>query len=216
MINIDPQILKQTKEMFEQLKDEVELHVFLTGEQCLYCNETRSLVELIEQQSPLIKVKYCDCEPGSTEGDKFKIDKHPAIVIRSKHVKGLVRFFGIPAGYEFGSLIETIIEASTGNIDLSEHTRKTLLQLTENNPVHLQVFITPTCPWCPGMVRLAHQFAMISPHVTGDMVEAIEFRELSMKYKVMGVPRTIINETGSLEGAVPEPALLKKIEEVLK
>ena len=72
------------------------------------------------------------------------------------------------------------------------------------------------CPYCPAMVRLAHKMAMINPHITGDMVEAVEFRDLSMKYGVMGVPKTIINETESLEGAVPEPMFLKKVEEVLK
>ncbi|MFX1535204.1 MAG: thioredoxin family protein [Promethearchaeota archaeon] len=219
MINIDPEVMKQTKEMFGQMKDEVEVLLFVAGEKdhhCLYCSETRSLVELVAEQSPLIKVKTCECSIDSPEAKEYNIDKHPAIIIKSKHVKGAVRFFGIPAGYEFGSLIEGIIDASTGNIDISENTQKVLMQVNEANPLHLQVFVTPTCPYCPMMVRLAHKFAMINPHIKGDCVEAMEFRDLSMKYNVMGVPRTIINETESLEGAAPEPLFLKKIEEALK
>jgi hypothetical protein len=49
--------------------------------------------------------------------------------------------------------------------------------------------------------------------VTADMVEATEFPHLAIKYSVMGVPRTVINETVHIEGAVPEAIMMKKIQE---
>lgn len=64
-------------------------------------------------------------------------------------------------------------------------------------------------------MRLAHQMAMENPLVTADMVESIEFPQLSSKYNVMGVPRTVINEDVYLEGAAPAPVLLDKIKESL-
>lgn len=60
-------------------------------------------------------------------------------------------------------------------------------------------------------MRLAQQMAVESDKVTGDMVEATEFPQLSQKYGVMGVPRTVINETTSFEGAVPEAAFLAQV-----
>ena len=60
-------------------------------------------------------------------------------------------------------------------------------------------------------MRLAQQMAVESDKVTGDMVEATEFPQLSQKYGVMGVPRTVINETISFEGAVPEAAFLAQV-----
>ena len=80
---------------------------------------------------------------------------------------------------------------------------------------YLQVFVTPTCPYCPQAVRLAHKLAMESELITADMVEAIEFPHLSNKYHVHGVPRTVINETFHQEGAVPEPLLLAKLQEAV-
>jgi predicted DsbA family dithiol-disulfide isomerase len=62
-------------------------------------------------------------------------------------------------------------------------------------------------------VRLAHAFAMESDLITADMVEATEFPHLAMKYNVMGVPMTVVNDKVFIEGAVPEPRFL---EEVLK
>ncbi len=62
---------------------------------------------------------------------------------------------------------------------------------------------------------LAHQMAIASPMVKADMVEAQEFPQLSVKYQVMGVPRTVINETVHIEGAAPEPMVLDKLQEAL-
>jgi hypothetical protein len=71
-------------------------------------------------------------------------------------------------------------------------------------------------------VLLAHQLAVESDLITADMVEVIEFPHLATKYEVMGVPRTVINkvtvfdETIHIEGAVPEPMLMKEFTRLLK
>jgi len=64
-------------------------------------------------------------------------------------------------------------------------------------------------------VRLAHQLALESDLIRGDMVEAIEFPHLSTKYQVQGVPRTVINETVHIEGAVPEPMLMARFKQAV-
>ena len=65
-------------------------------------------------------------------------------------------------------------------------------------------------------MRLAHQMAVESDFIRGDMVEAIEFPHLSNKYHVHGVPRSVFNDTVYLEGGVPEPMFLKKLLEAAK
>jgi len=59
-------------------------------------------------------------------------------------------------------------------------------------PLHLQVFVTPTCPYCPRAVLTAFRFAMESDKVRASMVEASEFPHLANKYQVSGVPHTVI------------------------
>jgi glutaredoxin-like protein len=110
-------------------------------------------------------------------------------------------------------MVEDIGDVSVGDSGLQPKTREAVAGITE--PVHLQVFITPTCPYCPQAVRLAHKLAMESALITADMVEAIEFPHLANKYQVQGVPRTVINDTVHQEGAVPEPLLLAKLMEAL-
>ena len=65
-------------------------------------------------------------------------------------------------------------------------------------------------------MRLAHKLAIESDHVRADVVEAVEFPHLAIKYNVRGVPRTVINETIHIEGAMPEPMLMAQVQEALK
>jgi alkyl hydroperoxide reductase subunit AhpF len=65
------------------------------------------------------------------------------------------------------------------------------------------------------MVMLTHQMAIESPKVTADMVEATEFPELSVRYQVMGVPRTVINDHHFVEGRVPEAHFLAELQKAL-
>ncbi len=58
--------------------------------------------------------------------------------------------------------------------------------------------------------------AIESDLVTADAIEAIEFPQLSIKYRVQGVPRTVANETIVIEGLVPEGRLIKEIVDGLK
>jgi len=60
-------------------------------------------------------------------------------------------------------------------------------------------------------VRLAHQLAIESDLVRADMVESSEFPHLVNKYGVMAVPKTVINEQVSLEGALAESDFLEGV-----
>ncbi len=120
-----------------------------------------------------------------------------------------IRLYGIPAGYEFATLLEDIRMVSRGEPALRPETLEALGRLT--GPVRVQVFVTPTCPYCPRAVLLAHKLAMASDLVTGEMVEATEFPHLAQRYHVQGVPRTVINEVVHVEGAVPEQQLIMEL-----
>lgn len=63
---------------------------------------------------------------------------------------------------------------------------------------------------------LAYQLAIESDLISAHMVEVVEFPYLGNKYQVMGVPRTVIDETIHIEGAVPEPMLMKEFAKLLK
>lgn len=212
MSKLNKKVIKQLQEVFAVLKKEVTLKYFTQSIECQFCSDTRELLEEVAEISKKIKLEVYDFVEDKEEVEKYNIDKIPAIVVMDEKDYG-IRFYGIPGGYEFGSLVEAIKLVSTGETMLSNEGKKFLDGLKKD--VHLQVFVTPTCPYCPGAVVLAHHLAYYSPKVKGDMVEASEFPHLSIKYNVMGVPRTVINETEYLEGAAPEAMLIDKIKAVL-
>jgi len=76
-------------------------------------------------------------------------------------------------------------------------------------PVHVQVFVTPTCPYCPKVARLAHQIAVESANVRADVVEVSEFPDLARRYRVHGVPKAVINDTIDVVGAQPESVFIE-------
>jgi glutaredoxin-like protein len=200
-----------------QLVDPVKLVVFTQEMECQFCTETRQIAEEVTELSDKIKVEVYDFVADKAKAELYGVDKIPAIAILREEDGGDrdygIRFYGIPSGYEFTSIIEDIIDVSKGESGLLPKTKEALAGITE--PVHFQVFVTPTCPYCPQAVRLAHKFAIESDMVQADMVEAIEFPHLSNKYAVYGVPRTVINETVHQEGAVPEPMMLAKLMEAM-
>ena len=53
--------------------------------------------------------------------------------------------------------------------------------------------------------------AVESNHVTADVIEAIEFPDLSRRYGVRGVPKIVINETTEFVGALPEADYLAHV-----
>ena len=216
MALLNDQIRDQVRNEFDALTGEVKLVLFTQKMECQYCSETRELAEELAGLTDKIAIEIFDFEDDQEAVETYNIDKIPAMAI----VKGGdepqdygIRLYGIPSGYEFSTLLEDILMVSSGDSGLSDQTKAELAELT--TPLHLQVFVTPTCPYCPRAVRLAHMMAMESNLVTGDMVEAIEFPHLSNMYNVMGVPRTVINEHAYLEGAAPEAMLMAKVREAI-
>ena len=197
----------------EELVNSVKLVNFTQALECQFCAETRRLVQEVAALSDKIELEVYNFAIDKEKVEEYEVDKIPAIAIVGEKDYG-VRYYGIPSGYEFSSLIEDIIDISKREVELLPATKEALAEITE--PLHFQVFVTPTCPYCPQAVRLAHKLAIESDHVRADMVEAIEFPHLAIKYNVRGVPRIVINETIQIEGAQPEPMLMAQLQEALK
>ena len=201
---------KDTKivgERLSRLPRPVTVTLFTSQEACDLCQQTRELLEeLAAVSSGKVVLEPHDLERDADLARTLGIDKAPAITVHAEggHGHG-IRFFGIPAGYEFASLLETLDMMARGDSGLAPATREKLKSL--KTPLDLQVFVTPTCPYCPRAVLTAFRFAMESDLVRASMVEATEFPELSSRYGVSGVPHTVIGDSPqAMIGAYPETA----------
>jgi glutaredoxin-like protein len=130
---------------FEGLKDPVQLLMFTQELECEYCRETRLIAEEVAELSDAISVETYNFVTDQTIVEQYGIDKIPAIVILRDGDEPKdygIRYYGIPSGYEFSSLIEDVMMISQGESGLSAATKTQVAALTK--PVHFQVFVTPT------------------------------------------------------------------------
>lgn len=208
VVEIDSSMQEQVKMMFITLDAEVSIHLFTKDHDCLYCADTQTMVTQIANLSDKVIVIQHKGDIESGKAEEMGVKFTPAIVL---HGKGeyKVRFYGIPVGLEFGSLVGGIVAVSTGKTQYAEDLAEDIMSI--DKPVHIQVFTTPQCPFCPDMVRLAHFAAILNPLIEADMVEALEFQEHANKYKVFGVPKTIINEDTHIDGKVTPEMFVEKL-----
>ena len=184
-----------------RLVDPVKIVMFTQAIECQFCAQTRELVQELAPLNEKISVEVYDFVADAAKAKEYGIDKIPAIAIIGKKDYG-VRIYGIPYGYELQTLIEAIINVSRGTTDLSENTKSILKEV--KTPVHIQVFVTLTCPHCPVAAAVALKLAVESDLVKADVIDSGEFPDLAMKYNVVGVPKIIINEKIEFVGAFNE------------
>ena len=139
---------------------------------------------------------------------QYAVDGIPAIVLLGDGKDTGIRFLGAPAGYEFASLIEALVLAGTGESGLTPES-KALVAEHITAATEILVFVTPSCPHCPRAVTLAHRMAVENPLIRATCVEATEFMDLSQRYQVTGVPKTVVNGTIEMLGALPESVFVR-------
>jgi len=200
------------KEFSEKLVDEVELVVFTQEAPCAYCRETVEVANRLAETSPKIRAREYDFVKDHMRASELRVDKIPAIAIIGKRDYG-IRFYGIPSGYEFASLVSAIVDVSRGESGLSKKSKEALKDIDRAG--HIEVLVTPTCPNCPSAVRLAHKAAIESDMIWSEMVEATEFPQIAHKYALMTVPKTIVNEKYEATGVMSEDLFVRHLVEAL-
>ena len=168
---------------------------------CETCAPTRRALERIARENPDVALEVLNLVLDKEKAAEYGVDRVPAIIIAAPG-RDRIRYYGAPLGNELPTLLQAISMAATGETGLTEQSRAQLKTLSR--PVALQVFFTPTCVYCPQMISLANQAAIESPLVTAVAIDATEFPDLVQRYKVNGVPMTVINDAMEIMGAAPE------------
>jgi alkyl hydroperoxide reductase subunit AhpF len=140
----------EVKRLFEGLTGDVRLiyftqresPLFIPGHECETCKDTRTLLEEVAALSDKIKLEVHDFVAESQLAREYAIERIPALVITADNVKGRIRYFGLPSGYEFSVLLGSLLDASQGESELSDASVETLVSVEKN--LHIQVFVTPT------------------------------------------------------------------------
>src|SRR5450759_3194946 len=191
-----------------ELTGDVKVFLFTTKGGCLYCGQTRQLLEEIASLTDKIRLQVLDKGEDVSRAVEFAVEVAPTTVIVASNGAKL-HYVGMPSGRQMRSLVEDIVDASRGRTEMDEETKGTIRRVSA--PAVIKVFVTPVCPYSPLVVRSAHRFALENPMISALMIETVEFPELAKKYNVVGVPRTVINDRVAFDGAPAELAFAEKV-----
>ena len=198
---------------FAEMPGRVTLLLFTQAFGCDTCVHARRILDEIAGITVKVVIEEANPVLEPERAAQYGVDRAPAIVVLPADDQGAtrdlgIRFLGAPSGYEFISLVHAVLLAGGRPSSLSDASLARLAAV--DRPVTMRVFTTPTCGYCPGAVKLAHEMAAASPHVTAFAVEATEFPDLARRYRVTGVPKTVVNDTTEILGALPEEAFVEQ------
>jgi len=138
---LDEDIRNQVREVFQDLKADVEVLYFGSDSDCETCGDTLKLLQEVTSLSDKLNLSVYELEQDADVARQYHVDKAPGIVIAAKDGNTIsdygVRYAGIPAGHEFSSLIHDLVLVSGRDSGLSPETRQQLKNISK--PVFMQV-----------------------------------------------------------------------------
>jgi thioredoxin reductase (NADPH) len=209
--------LPELTKFFDAMQEPVELVVLTDPKQnAQYNSFMESLCRELSEISPKITARFLGLD--SPQAKLYGVNFSPTLLLSPDRCQ--IRYLGAPLGEEARTLIETIMRLSLGKSGLTQISRQLLQELDEKRQV--QVFVNPSCPYCPGQVSNAFRCAVERPDLIAAVcVDSSQHQALAEQYQVGSVPHTIINETFSTLGLLPEERFvvelvtLKSAEELL-
>jgi len=211
MAIFNDEIQKQLQDLIGDFPRKVHIAFFGSENDCASCTDTKQFMTEFCSLHQNLEFSVFDLESDKAYAASLGIDKVPSFVVldQDKSDFGL-RFYGIPAGYEIHSLISAVREVGGIPADLPAEIEDRIKKLDKD--VHIRVFVTPTCPYCPGAVITGHRLALLNKRISSDMIEANSFPDESARFGVRGVPKIVINDKHEFVGSQPVTKFLEVIE----
>jgi glutaredoxin-like protein len=205
---LSPADQQTLRDMFADMTETVTILFFTQTIGCETCDETRRILGELTGLTDRIVVEEVNLVLDKERTASYGIDRAPGLVLLAGGQDTRVRFLGAPAGYDFMAVVDAILAVS-GATDAPLTAESVELLAAHVSPTTINVFVTPTCVYCPRAVALAVRMAFANPHITTTTVVATEFFELARQYRVTGVPKTVVNGTIEILGAQPEPQFVR-------
>jgi glutaredoxin-like protein len=211
--------LDNIKREMVKLKDKISLKLFTdfkTQEdgsklrRCMACEGTHDLLRKLEDFSEgKLQIEEYSTEENDEVAKKYNVTRIPAILFVDDNDKEVIRYSAHPTGAEFIPFLKSIQYFSGVRPYYADQIITHLKKIAESKT---KIFITPTCPYCPATVPVLTLFAIVSKgKLSVDVIDVNLNPDIAMKYKVQGVPHTIINEKDHIYGMFTPQDLLDKL-----
>jgi len=215
-VEIDEETREAVREALQDMKDPVDIHVFIDDD-CATCKEILKLVKVLKEEAPngLLRVHLHHRKIDKEAFKKHDVERVPTLTL----LNGAIKYVGTPAGEEMRGLIETIIRVSQKDSGLDDTTIAKIKDIKERT--RIEVIVTPQCPYCPYASLLVNMFAFEAWRVgnkalTAETIEAYENPDIADRYNVANVPAIAVNGVLIFVGVPYEEDLVERIYDVVK
>ncbi|KAF0182354.1 MAG: putative pyridine nucleotide-disulfide oxidoreductase family protein [Nitrospirae bacterium] len=204
---ITEEIRKTLRETLKGLESEVAIEVFAgKGVNEHYSNAAHELVEALAEISPKIQASYF--EIGGEQAKKRDVKRSPVVLLAPDAYS--IRLTGAPLGEEGRSFLMSLLMLSAKSVILSPQSVQRIAGLKEKRFV--EVFVSPTCPYCPQQVLYAVSAAIVRPDLVAvDVIEIFENQDIAATRGVRSVPQTFVNGILVAQGAEPEEYFVESL-----
>lgn len=198
---------KALGEYLREFKETVPVHLFVKpGRNDAYADFARKLMQDMVRLTDKVTLHLHEDEAAANE--KHGVTRFPTLLIDPERYS--IRFTGAPAGEEGQAFLHALMMVSTRRSFLSEKSKEILAGLGEKRVI--KVFVSPTCPYCPGQCVNAIKAAVERPDLIGvECVETGENPDYAEEYSVGSIPHTVYNENLSTVGLEPEPSFVAQL-----
>ena len=208
MISLQPGDLRHAQEILGQLRSLVTFVYFSEDHQCRHCWEEEELLAELSVLDPKLGLEVHTIGKETGLAEQYDVQKTPCTIVVGERDYG-VRYYGMPSGFEFRVFMQAIRMVSLGESGLGRELKDKVAKL--DRPVHIEVFTTAQCPFSGVAMLTAHQLAMESEHVRGDVIDVADFPGLVEHYQVMAAPTVIVNEEKRLCGVASTEEFVDRI-----
>ncbi len=192
---------------FKDFQQVVPVHLFVKpGQNDAYADFSRQLLRDLTRLTS--KVELVLHEDDAAANEKYQVTRFPTLLIAPDRYA--IRFTGAPAGEEGQAFLFALMMVSTGKSFLSETSRQMLGQLGDRREV--KVFVSQTCPYCPGQCLNAIKSAVEKPDLVGvECIETAENQDYAKQYGVGSIPHTVYNDVLNTVGMESEQAFVRQL-----
>ncbi len=199
--------LQQLRQTFEQLPNEIPLYLFIDkGQDDVFVQGARQIIRAFRELTPKITLKEYDLNHEMAA--RWGVESSPTIVVDPDNYK--IQWVGAPMGEEGRSFLEAMILVGLGRSNLSEQSLGVIQRL--DDPRHVKVFVSPTCPYCPQEVVNGLKAAIERPELISLEIIDIQNRpDLADQYGAHSVPQAFANDVLIGQGAQQEEVFVSSL-----
>lgn len=203
---LNEEIRGQLKEILDGMGKPVVIE-FFGKEGAEQAHETQSFLSEIAEIADKVTLNINMLPEAQAKADELGVKRVPGFaLIDSEGNNPGVQFYGLPGGHEINSFIYALMAVSGNKEELPEGVLKEVKEFGKD--INIKVFVTLSCPHCPGAVSKAHRLALENPNIKAEMIDANLFPELSDQYNVSSVPKIVFNDGAELIGNQPVESFL--------